>query len=92
MGECFRCGADMNTSNGCTDDRVIEFADGTERDPIPFERDDQPGGARPCHDCGAYPGNYHHPGCDMERCPRCNGQYFICDCETDEKRELWGGA
>ncbi len=24
-----------------------------------------------CHDCGAAIGALHHPGCDVERCPRC---------------------
>lgn len=80
----------MLVANGCDGDRTITYADGTELDPIAFSKNDQPGGE--CHDCGAFPGEYHHPGCDMERCPRCNGQYFICDCATEEKREMWDGA
>lgn len=39
---------------------------------------------RECHDCGAKWGGLHHPGCDSEKCPRCGGQYFICECETTE--------
>lgn len=35
----------------------------------------------PCHDCNVLPGGLHHPGCDMETCPFCGGQAFICDCE-----------
>jgi len=38
-----------------------------------------------CHDCGivnAFP-NYHHPGCDMERCPVCGGQAIGCECNYD---------
>jgi hypothetical protein len=27
-------------------------------------------------------GGYHHPGCDMEICPRCGNQLITCDCET----------
>lgn len=42
-----------------------------------------------CHDCGILnkPGNYHHYGCDMERCPKCGGQLiFACGCfDIDEK-------
>lgn len=34
----------------------------------------------PCHDCGAQPGEYHVPTCDMERCPRCRGQVITCGC------------
>ena len=45
-----------------------------------------------CHDCGARPGGYHHPGCDMTECPRCGGQLLSCGCgdiddEDDEDDE-----
>ena len=33
-----------------------------------------------CHDCGASPGEYHAHGCDMEVCPRCEGQLIGCNC------------
>lgn len=45
--------------------------------------------SRDCHDCGAENGQYHHPGCDSEECPRCGGQYIICDCRSDEKEKIW---
>lgn len=32
-----------------------------------------------CHDCNATAGQPHHPGCDMERCPICNGQFISCE-------------
>lgn len=44
---------------------------------------------RACHDCGTPFGEVHHLGCDMEECPKCGGQYFICDCHSIEKEELW---
>ena len=31
-----------------------------------------------CHDCAAAKGQFHVPGCDMERCPVCGGQAMLC--------------
>lgn len=40
-----------------------------------------------CHDCGIKPGGFHHPGCDNERCPRCQGQLISCGCLGDDEPE-----
>ena len=32
-----------------------------------------------CHDCNAAEGSYHHPGCDVERCPACGLQAIGCE-------------
>jgi len=33
-----------------------------------------------CGDCGRKTGQNHAEGCDIERCPKCNGQLLSCDC------------
>ena len=34
----------------------------------------------PCSDCGVQLGHLHHPGCALERCPKCSGQWVSCPC------------
>ncbi len=68
---CEFCGKNMSKSRSCL--RVPYMG----LDPIPCTEEK-------CHDCNVTKGNFHHRGCDMERCPKCKGQLISCGC-YDEK-------
>jgi hypothetical protein len=51
------------------------------------EMEDWGAGERPCHDCVAIPGEFHVPGCDVERCLACEGQLLSCACVSPDDAE-----
>jgi hypothetical protein len=44
----------------------------------------------PCHDCGALEGEFHKPGCDVERCPSCGCQLLTDPCPYDRPQDGLG--
>lgn len=83
MALCGNCGQEMTTADGCVATRIV--IEGESYQPIRYGS--EPGLKsirRRCHDCNMLLGRVHHPGCDMERCPACEGQSISCGC-------LWAG-
>ncbi len=55
---------------------MIEFHHITRLEAVPYHtRSDIP-----CLDCDVSSGEYHHPGCSFERCPRCGCYLASCGC------------
>lgn len=53
-------------------------------------------GTETCHDCGAKPGENHVPGCDVEQCTYCGGQWIQCGHSRKKKHKpdlsYWTGV
>lgn len=81
--KCDWCGQNILEVSDCSANREVEYPDGNKLPSIPFE---DHYGLR-CHHCNIEPGNYHHPGCDMERCPQCGGRLMSCSCLDEEENE-----
>ena len=78
---CTWCNGEMLEVDDCSANRTVEYPDGTIL-PASTYHFDEPSGR--CHDCGIKHGNYHHPNCDVEQCPRCGGQLISCGCLNEE--------
>lgn len=82
---CEYCKREMRTARGCI--RVPFKSKGQVYEQVkvgdPGDWYEDAGEDAVCGDCGAHYGEYHHPGCDIERCPICGGLAISCDCRLD---------
>lgn len=100
MSKCDWCGEEMTDRSitSCSGNDKINFPDGTSYPSIPYDLksehielkiklefiSDEWYENHRCHDCGIGKGGKHHPGCDMEKCPKCGGQLISCGCLGEE--------
>jgi hypothetical protein len=68
----------------CDGNDHVDYPDGAKLESLDTHFD-EPSGR--CHDCNIKHGGKHHPGCDVERCPKCEGQLISCGCLSDEEDE-----
>ena len=81
MAKCGWCGNDMSDPKtiSCSENAKVDFGDYV-ADPIRYGDEKFEWSGERCHDCNVVKGKIHHPGCDVEECPRCHGQLISCDC------------
>lgn len=48
--------------------------------PFGIEKGGTCGAKERCGSCGVMKGGYHHPGCEVEECPKCGDKIVSCDC------------
>ena len=82
MSRCEFCGKEMLRAKSCVGTKYQ--IDGKLYNRIRFgEEGDMSAGyvneSSRCGDCGCRYGGLHHPGCDLETCPACGGQFLSCD-------------
>jgi len=71
MAKCSACNREVTEVDDCSENHAIEFMDRTAMEGVPCGAtliDKLPN----CPICRVFLGNFHHPGCDMEICPRCH--------------------
>lgn len=82
MAVCAWCEREMTIVSTCTV-RTLHV-DGRPVPMIPCGKERGWRTSSRCGDCGVRKTGFHHPGCDIQRCPQCRGQMVSCGCRFDE--------
>jgi len=81
---CPACGQDMRDADSCGGPLIQVAGRVYERVRFGQESGNRWEEFDFCPECGVSHGGLHHPGCDIEECPRCRTQYLSCDCGDED--------
>lgn len=81
---CPACGKDMREAESCEGPFIQVVGRVYERVRFGQESGDRWEEFDFCPECGVSHGGLHHPGCDIEECPRCRTQYLSCGCGGED--------
>ena len=81
---CPACGQDMRDAESCGGPMIQVAGRVYERVRFGQESGNRWEEFDFCPECGVSHGGLHHPGCDIEECPRCRTQYLSCDCAEED--------
>lgn len=86
MAKCKFCNREMSDggSDTCVYNDIVKYPNGDILPSSNYHFNEKSGR---CHDCNIKHGGKHHPGCDVERCPRCEGQLISCGCLDNTQQE-----
>lgn len=80
---CELCKTEMVKGGSCLEGKLIQYSDGKELPAVSHTKEDSEiYDFDHCPDCNVTPGKNHHQNCDREKCPRCDSNLFVCDCEN----------
>jgi hypothetical protein len=84
LAVCDFCGKEMDGASSCIEGRIRIGDKDYSLLPYKGKRETlftKGEALKRCPECNVLPGGFHHVGCVLELCPKCNGKWVFCKCD-----------